>query len=101
MKKDVNYKNESFTLPVPFVVRKTKNGYTAECLDLNIITQGKTLNKTRKNITEAINLHLKSAAELGILDNELEKLGITRKNNKLEIPNSELLKAPIKIPTYS
>lgn len=98
MKKNAKYKNENLVLSVPFVVKKAKSGYMAECLDLNIVTQGKNLKEARKNITEAINLHIKSASELGILDDELEKLGVVRKNNKLEIPDSELVKTPIRIP---
>lgn len=98
MKRNVNYKDKNFVLSVPFVVKKTKSGYMAECLDLNIVTQGRNLKESRKNITEAINLHMKSASELGILDSELEKLGVIRKNNKLEIPDSELVKTPIRIP---
>ena len=66
MKKNAKYKNENLVLSVPFVVKKSKSGYMAECLDLNIVTQGKNLKEARKNITEAINLHMKSARELGI-----------------------------------
>ena len=101
MKRNVNYKNEDLVLSVPFVVKKTKSGYMAECLDLNIVTQGKNLKEARKNITEAINLHMKSASELGMLDDELEKLGVVRKNNKLEIPDSELVRTPIRITMHS
>jgi len=101
MKRNANYKNENLVLSVPFVVKKTKRGYMAECLDLNIVTQGKNLKESRKNITEAINLHMKSASELGIIDEELEKLGVVRKNNKLEIPDSEIIKTPIRIPMHS
>ena len=98
MKRNATYKSKDFVLSVPFVVKRAKSGYMAECLDLNIVTQGKTLREVKESITEAINLHMKSASELGILDNELEKLGVVRKNNKLEIPDSEIVKAPIRIP---
>ncbi|MEK6876372.1 MAG: type II toxin-antitoxin system HicB family antitoxin, partial [Nanoarchaeota archaeon] len=70
MKRNASYKSENLVLSVPFVVKKTKSGYMAECLDLNIVTQGKNLKEAKINITEAINLHMKSASELGILDNE-------------------------------
>lgn len=98
MKRNANYKSENLELSIPFVVKKTKSGYMAECLDLNIVTQGKTLKEVKENITEAINLHMKSASELGILDNELEKLGVVRKNNKLEVPDSEIIRTPVRIP---
>lgn len=98
MKRNANYKSGNLELSVPFVAKKTKSGYMAECLDLNIVTQGKNLKDARKNITEAINLHMKSASELGILGNELEKLGVVRKNNKLEVPDSEIIRTPVRIP---
>jgi predicted RNase H-like HicB family nuclease len=34
------------------------SGYVAECLNLAIVTQGLTLNKTVQNLREAIQLHL-------------------------------------------
>ena len=98
MKRIGKYKTGELVLSVPFVIKKTKSGYMAECLDLNIVTQGRNLKATRKNITEAINLHMKSASELGLIEDELEKLGVIRKNNKLEIPEREILRTPIKIP---
>ena len=85
MKRNANYKSENLILSVPFVVKKSKSGYMAECLDLSIVTQGKNSKEARKNITEAINVHMKSANELGIIDDELEKLGVVRKNNKLDL----------------
>mgnify|MGYP001559487094 CR=1 FL=1 len=97
MKRNASYKSENLVLSVPFVVKKTKNGYMAECLDLNIVTQGKNLKEAKINITEAINLHMKSASELGMLDGEFEKLGVVRKNNKLEIPDSEIVRTPVRI----
>lgn len=33
--------------------------YVAECLDLPVVTQGKTLDEVTENIREAIGLHLK------------------------------------------
>ena len=86
-------------LEVPFIVRKGKNCYVAECLDLSIVTQGPTLKEARKNVAEAVNLHLKSARELGILDDELEKLGVVKKNNRLEVIPRELENIPIEIPS--
>ena len=65
-------------LEVPFIMKKGKSGFVAECVDLNIVTQGPTLRETRKNVAEAIRLHLKSANELGILDGEFEKLSFYR-----------------------
>ena len=89
---------EKSLLLVPFIMKKSKNIYVAECIDLNIVTQGKTLSKTRKNIIEAIKLHLKSAEELGFLEKEIEKLGGVKKNNKIEVPKPALETTQIEIP---
>ncbi len=39
-------------------VYKGKKYYVAECLDLAVVTQGKTLDETIKNLREAVALHL-------------------------------------------
>ena len=98
MKKMSGSNIEKTVLAIPYIVKKEKEGYIMECIDLNIVTQGTTLKEARKNITEAIVLHLKSADELGILDDELEKLGVIKKNNKLEVIPRDLKHVPITIP---
>jgi predicted RNase H-like HicB family nuclease len=35
-----------------------ESGYVAECLNLAVVTQGKTLDETVQNLREAIELHL-------------------------------------------
>ena len=35
-----------------------EGGYVAECLDLAVVTQGKTLDETAQNLRKAIPLHL-------------------------------------------
>ena len=39
-------------------IYKGEKYYVAECMDLPVVTQGKTLDEVVKNIKEAINLHL-------------------------------------------
>jgi len=39
-------------------IYKGEKYYVAECLDLPVVSQGKTLDETVKNIREAISLHL-------------------------------------------
>ena len=48
-----------------------EQGYVAECLDLPVVTQGKTLDETALNLREAIQLHLEGEdlAELGLAPN--------------------------------
>ena len=44
--------------------------YVAECLDLPVVTQGKTLDELTENIREAISLHLRGEdlAELDLVE---------------------------------
>ena len=92
---------EKTVLEVPYIVKQEKNGYIVECIDLNIVSQGNTLQKARKNIREAILLHFESAFELGILNEELEKLGVVKKKSKLEVIPRDLESAPVEIPFAS
>ena len=48
-----------------------ESGYVAECQDLAVVTQGKTLDETAQNLREAIQLHLedKDLAEMGLVPN--------------------------------
>ena len=39
-------------------VRKGEQYYVAECLEINVVTQGKTLDETIANLQEAVALHL-------------------------------------------
>jgi len=45
-----------------------ESGYVAECQNLAVITQGKTLDETVQNLREAISLHLEGEdlAEMGL-----------------------------------
>jgi len=48
-----------------------ERGYVAECLDLAVVTQGRTLDETVQNLREAILLHLEGEdlAEMGLAPN--------------------------------
>jgi predicted RNase H-like HicB family nuclease len=53
------------------VVRKGETHYVAECVEVAIVTQGKTLDETINNLKEAVELHLEgeNLAELGLASN--------------------------------
>ena len=91
-------KQKKATLDIPFIVKKEGTMYIAECVDLNIVTQGKTLKEAKKHIQEALNLHFKSAMEIGTLDDELDKLGVVKKDSKLSLSDRQLEHAPVQIP---
>jgi predicted RNase H-like HicB family nuclease len=43
---------------IHFVVSKGDVQYVAECMELPIVTQGRTIDETVQNIKEALTLHL-------------------------------------------
>ena len=53
---------------VKATVRKGEEFYVAECLEISVVTQGKTLDETLKNLQEAVGLHLEGEdlAEFGL-----------------------------------
>ena len=46
-----------------------ESGYVAECLEIEVMTQGMTLDEVSKNLTEVVRLHLKDKdpAEFGLV----------------------------------
>lgn len=50
------------------IVRKGESYYVAECVEIPVVTQGKTLDETARNLQEAVELHLEGEdlAELGL-----------------------------------
>ncbi len=66
-------------------VYKGKDHYVAECMDIAVVTQGKTLDETMSNLQEAVSLHLEGEdlAEFDLAPNfsllvtfELEPAGV-------------------------
>ena len=56
---------------VKAVIKKGDTHYVAECLEVPVVTQGKTLDETMANLQEAVALHLEdeNLAELGLAAN--------------------------------
>lgn len=52
-------------------IRKGEKYYVAECYEIAVVTQGKTLDETIDNLEEAIRLHLENEAlsEFGLAPN--------------------------------
>ena len=52
-------------------VRKGDTHYVAECLEISVVTQGKTLDETIANLQEAVSLHLEGEdpADFGLAPN--------------------------------
>ena len=45
-------------MQILYKIIKNKDGFVAECINKNIVTQGNTLDEVIKNLKEAIELHL-------------------------------------------
>jgi predicted RNase H-like HicB family nuclease len=52
-------------------IRKGEKYYVAECLEIPVVTQGKTLDEAAANLREAVTLHLEGE--------DLEQLGLAPK----------------------
>jgi predicted RNase H-like HicB family nuclease len=52
-------------------IRKSDTCYVAECLEISVVTQGKTLDETIANLEEAVALHLEGEdpADFGLAPN--------------------------------
>jgi len=52
-------------------VRRGEQGYVAECLEIAVVTQGKTLDETIANLQEAVALHLEGEdpGDFGLISN--------------------------------
>lgn len=62
------------------VVRQEDKGYSVVCTELNVASQGETFEEAIANIKEAVELYIESAEELGIMDDVLEQLGISKED---------------------
>lgn len=49
------------------IKEEADGGYSVSCTDLDIASQGETIDESLENIKEAIELYLESAEELGII----------------------------------
>lgn len=52
-------------------IRKGDTHYVAECLEIAVVTQGKTLDETLSNLQEAVSLHLEDEdlSDIGLAPN--------------------------------
>lgn len=62
---------KSFQHTIKAFIRKGEDYYVAECLEIAVITQGKTLDETITNLKEAVALHLENEdlSEFGLAPN--------------------------------
>lgn len=79
------------------VKEEAEGGYSVVCTDLDVASQGETIDEAVENIKEAVELYLESAKELGILDEVFEKLGLTEDDLKKGISIPKIFKTEIPV----
>lgn len=82
------------------IKEESEGGYSAICADLDIASQGETIDEAIKNVKEAVELYIESAKDLDIMDEVLDKLGLTKNNLKerdISIPKILRTEIPVKI----
>lgn len=63
--------NETLQHTIKAFIRRGEKYYVAECLEIPVVTQGKTIDETVTNLREAVALHLEgeNLEELGLAPN--------------------------------
>jgi predicted RNase H-like HicB family nuclease len=67
------------------ITKQPEGGFTAECLDLDIVTEGETIQEVRKNVRKAVELHLKVACEEGLFEQIISRVLQKSKPKLIEI----------------
>ena len=81
------------------VKKELEGGYSAICTDLDVASQGETTDEAVINVKVAVELYIDSAKELGIMDEVLEKLGLTSEelNEGVNIPKLFKTEIPVNV----
>lgn len=81
------------------VVKEEDKGYSVICPELNVASQGDTFEECISNIKEAIELYVESAEQLGLIDDVLEQLGISKDDFKKDkiVPRVVTANVPVEI----
>ncbi len=79
------------------IKKELEGGYSVVCTDLDVASQGETIEEAMENITEAVELYMESARELGIIDEVLERLGLSREDLKKGVSIPKIFRAEIPV----
>lgn len=67
------------------IIKKEKGSYVIFCPGFGVYSQGETIEEAKANLTEAVELYLESAKELGILEEVLEEAGVESEDLKEDV----------------
>ena len=85
-------------LIVTVVIKKEQGKYASWCPELDVASQGDTMEEARKNLQEAVELHVETMIKNGDVDELLEKIGFESKDIKKEVLLSETFSGQLEIP---
>ena len=85
-------------LIVTVVIKKEQGKYTSWCPELDVASQGETLEEARMNLQEAVELHVETMIDNGDLQELLEKAGFESKDLKKEVLLSKTFSGQLEIP---
>ncbi len=78
-------------------LRPETKGYSVLCTELDVASQGETVEESLKNIKEAIELYLETAENIGELDAVLARLGLTRADLKKAVIVPRIMTASVPV----
>jgi predicted RNase H-like HicB family nuclease len=85
-------------LPVKFI--KRKGWYVAKCTALDVVSQGETLSKAKKNLIEALSLFLVTCLDHGTLSDVLKECGFAPAQHPAKRPASFSRSEYVDIPIH-
>jgi predicted RNase H-like HicB family nuclease len=68
-------------LDVSIQVWQRPGWFVAKCLELDFVSQGRTREEARRNLSEVIEIQLDEMAQMGTLDDYLAECGYVRKGD--------------------
>lgn len=82
------------------IKEEPEGGFSVVCTDLDIASQGETIDEAMTNIKEAVELYLESAKELNIMNDVLERLGLNKedlKKSEVTVPKTFRTEIPVEL----
>ena len=74
------------------VIKKEQKGFSAHCIELDVCSQGKTVEEANNNLKEAVKLYLDSIEELGT-----RKQIFKKKNIRVYRKRPKFQKVPVEV----
>lgn len=85
-------------LILTFVIKKESGKYSSWCPELDVASQGDTVEEARKNLKEAVESHVETMIKNGDVKELLEKLGMSLEDLKKKTLLPELFSGSFEIP---